>query len=206
MKIIILTIGLLLSFTNANAITDRNEYFTSSCEEQLGVALMWKDYTWNKARVTKDSLSKYVAKKIKSTITNDEEMNLKAGSCGYELDEKYLSKWQKKRLKNKQKDWESNKKVVIWDACYNIREFGESFYNDDTQICSEVWVNNYGTYELKEIKCEDVGFYDFPFYFSPDGWFHTAQISSDVRDYPDPKSNIPTKDPMSITVGKCSTL
>ena len=153
MKILILIFSLILSLTNVNAgITDRNEYFTSSCEEQLGVALVWKDYAWHKARVGDEYLSKFIAKKIQSRMRDGIETNSKAGACGYELDEEYFSKYQKVMLKNKQKDWENNKLVAIWDACYNIRRFGDSFYEDDTKICSETWINKSGKYSLKYVN------------------------------------------------------
>jgi hypothetical protein len=207
LKTLLLIFILYTPFANAG-ITDRNEYFTSSCEERVGTGLFWeKDRNWHAYELSEKGYTKFVAKKIKvEDYTEENKYAPKSGECILTMGKEYLNEIEKKALEWNERDWKSDKIGVSQDGCYNIREFGRDFMNDETRVCREFWLKKGGIRVLKSVSCEDIGVYGSPFYFSPDGWFHTAIIDNDLREFPSLTGRFPTKDSMTLTVGRCSPL
>ena len=169
--IIFISLGLIGS---ANAVSSLNDFYTSSCTTKQATGFTWEDNAWKK-------------------------VNFKAGR-EYEITKldptKMKGGWCSDSIANYQIYWEE----LYQDGCYSIKAPGSKDYGFGYD-CQETWSLfpkqdgelNPKTKKLERVTC---GFYDF--HFSPNGMFHTGNISEMVLDKD-------TKDNLYVSFGECSS-
>lgn len=85
------------------------------------------------------------------------------------------------------------KKAMV-PGCYAIRRDDQKSAGIRAQICTEVFVQEGGSWQVESIDCEK-------FKMRPDGWFHRSSLHGDLDDAPEGD----VKDPLSVAVGHCRT-
>ena len=82
--------------------------------------------------------------------------------------------------------------MALDSGCYSVRE-GEGGIGL-VRLCVEEWKMLNGSFVLQTISCDEIN-------FKPDGAFNAVQWKSATLD-----ENASSKDSLSITVGRCSTI
>jgi len=83
------------------------------------------------------------------------------------------------------------KKAMV-QGCYAIRRDDQKSAGIRAQKCTEVYVQEGGSWQVESIDCEK-------FKMRPDGWFHRSSLHADLDDAPEGD----VKDPLSVAVGHC---
>lgn len=85
------------------------------------------------------------------------------------------------------------KKAMV-PGCYAIHRDDQKSAGIRAQICTEVFVQEGGSWQVESIDCEK-------FKMRPGGWFHRSSLHGDLDDAPEGD----VKDPLSVAVGHCRT-
>lgn len=175
--LILLSLGIIGSATSAD------ESFTSLCIADSSVGFNWEKNDWKNVNFTP---GKYIAKRLNLSETKN-----------------YQCTAAKDRMSDYYYTNAINEPELSRYGCYIIKPFGDEFYDNFPIDCFETWSTTNRVsddidpklMELKAVSC-----WDRNFFFSPNGRFHQATLHSDVDNY----SN--SKDSLSLSEGKCSTL
>ncbi len=164
-------------------IKTSNIFFTLMCISEKSTGFNWKQGDWKYANFKE---SKYIIEKIEP-----EDIHLISG--------KSLPKSGFCQLNGKN-DPQTLEILNTSYGCYNLRRFGEPFFNGNSKVCLEFW-NGKGTNRvLEKVTCESS---TNPITFAPDGWFHSATLHDYVeKSRPDNHD----KDSLAIEVGKCAVI
>ena len=173
--LLLLSLGIMGS---ADAVSSRDDYFTSLCIAEKSTGFNWENNDW---KIRTFVPEKYVIKKVDATKYRS--------SCPYTLEAPYFD------------FYHEESSTLETYGCYKEKDFGSEIESRFADECRETWI----TYPkddsetppktklLEGVYCGDIQ-------FSPNGWFHKSHVYSSLR-------NVDVyKDSITVTVGKCSTL
>ena len=178
--LLLLSLGLIGS---AGAVSSLDDYSTFLCITEESTGFNWKNNKWKQTNFIP----------VKYIVNRVDPASVKVWQCPNSLD--------------RGDDYYSTSQFLSTFGCYSIKRFGEDDF-DRRFDCSETWTTyekqndekNPKVKKLESVDCNDGSVISQNFAFKPNGWFHTSIFHSMLQ------RESTSKDSLSISVGKCSTL